>query len=198
MNFNNWFKNFTGPDGKRMQVLVLVVVIAMVVVVLTGNLGTTPSTQATSQTPQKQAQPSDLEKNETALENKITATLEEIEGVGEVKVAVTLFAGPRSEYGTNQTHAKTVQEETPSDGGKRIQTQTNDNSQMVLAGSQGASESAPVRIVEYSPQISGVLVVAEGAKDPYIRERVKSSVQTLLGIGASKVRVEPLGKGLSQ
>ncbi|HWJ04052.1 MAG TPA: stage III sporulation protein AH, partial [Verrucomicrobiae bacterium] len=106
----------------------------------------------------------------------------------------TLLSGPKSEFGINKTESKTIQEEVPKEGQKRVQTQTNNNSQMVLAGAQ-ANGNQPVPIIEYGPQVAGILVVAEGAKNPYVLEKIHKSVQTLLGIPANKIRVEPLGKG---
>lgn len=183
----------SGPDAKKLPVLLLVVIAAVVVVLLTGNwsgLGTVSKQEPVQQTAERE-----LEKLESSLENKIAGVISEMDGVGRVSVAVTLSAGPRSEYGTNRTQAKTSQEENPKEGGKRTQTQTNDNETMVLAGAQSGGGSQPVRIVELSPQISGVLVVAEGAKNPYVLERIQKSVQTLLGIPVGKIRVEPSVKG---
>ncbi len=192
MDWLNWLKG-GGPEGKKLQALLVVIAAAAVVVILTGNWGSpSPST------PVEQAKPADrggLEQLETALENKIAAALQKMDRVGEVKVAVTLASGTRSEFGANQTHSNTVQEEMPQQGQKRTQTQTSDNVQMVLAGTPNSGGSQPVKIVEHSPQISGVLVVAEGAKDPYVMEHILKSVQTLLGIPAGKVRVEAMNKG---
>ncbi len=192
MNWLNWLKG-GGPEAKKLQALLVVIVAAAVVVILTGNWG-----GGSPAAPAGQAKPADgneLEQLEAAMENKIAATLQKMDGVGQVTVAVTLASGTRSEFGVNQTHANTVQEEIPQQGQKRTQTQTNDNVQMVLAGTPNSGGSQPVKIVEHSPQISGVLVVAEGAKDPYVMEHILKSVQTLLGIPAGKVRVEPMYKG---
>lgn len=196
MDLSDWVKRLFGggPDNKKFQMLALVIVAAIAVIMLSGTLGS--SQTVTPNTPVKVSnQEEKLQQLEDSLQTKIASALEKVEGVGKVTVAVTLSTGPRSEYGVNQTHSQTVQEETPQGGGKRTSTQTNDNTQMVLAGTQNGGGTQPVQIVEVSPQIAGVLVVAEGAKNPYILERVQRSVQTLLGIPASKIRVEPLGTG---
>lgn len=39
------------------------------------------------------------------------------------------------------------------------------------------------------PEIRGVIVVADGAKDPRLRYELSSAVQTALGIPAYKVKV---------
>lgn len=193
----NWLNKLSGgPDGKKMPVLLLLVIAAVVVVLFTGNWGSVGT--VTNQEPAKQAEQRELEKLEGALESKLASTLEKMDGVGQVTVAVTLLSGPRSEYGTNSTHSNTTQEETPQGGGKRTQNQTSNNETMVLAGASTGGGSQPIRLVELSPQISGVLVVAEGARNPYVMERIQKSVQTLLGITAGKVRVEPSSTGGKQ
>lgn len=193
MGLSDWFKKLTG-DGKdtKLPVLLLIIIAAVAVVMVTGSWGTfSPVTQVQ---PAKTVESTELAKAEQEYETKITNALRKIEGVGEVTVAVTVASGPRSEFGVNKNQSKNTQEETPTTGGKRVQTQINDNTQMVLAGAQ-ANGNQPVKLVEFSPQISGVLVIAEGAKDPYIKERVQNSVKTLLGIPANKIVVEPLGNG---
>ncbi len=193
MGLSDWFKKLTG-DGKdtKLPVLLLIIIAAVAVVMVTGSWGTfSPVTQVQSA---KTEEATELAKAEQEYETKITNALRKIDGVGEVTVAVTVASGPRSEFGVNKNQSKNTQEETPTTGGKRVQTQINDNTQMVLAGAQ-ANGNQPVKLVEFSPQISGVLVIAEGAKDPYIKERVQNSVKTLLGIPANKIVVEPLGNG---
>jgi stage III sporulation protein AG len=193
MGLSNWIKKLMG-DGKdtKLPALLLIIIAGVAVVMITGNWGAiTPTTQIPAA---KTQEATALAQAERDYEGKISNALQKIEGVGEVTVAVTVSSGARSEFGVNKNQTKNTQEETPTTGGKRVQTQVNDNTQMVLAGAQ-ASGSQPVKIVEYSPQISGVLIVAEGAKDPYVKERVQNSVRTLLGIPANRIVVEPLSKG---
>ncbi len=192
MKWKDWLNG--GTENKKLQILLVIIVAAIALVYLSGSwVSPQPTTQAQSVAPNQAER--ELQTLETSLQSKIAGALQKIAGVGQVSVAVTLSSGPRSEFGANQTHSKTIQEETPSEGGKRVSTQTNDNSQMVLAGIQSGSSTQPVKRVELSPQISGVLVVAQGARDPYVLERIQKSVQTLLGVPASKIRVEPMESG---
>ena len=194
MKMIGWFSGLVDGGNKKLSLLLLLVVAAIAFVLFSGDWGSSNVLVQGDSVKQLEPQQRELDKIEGAMESKISAALQKMDGVGEVSVAITLLSGPKSEFGVNKTEAKTVQEEAPKEGGKRVSTQTNDNSQMVLAGVQ-SSGNQPVRITEYAPQISGVLIVAEGAKNPYVLERIHKSVQTLLGVTAARIRVEPMGKG---
>lgn len=61
----------------------------------------------------------------------------------------------------------------------------------VLASVEGAG-NVRAMVLEGDAGVSGVLVVAEGAKDVAVRLRLQSAVCTLLGIDNSAVNVAPM------
>ncbi|KLU61352.1 hypothetical protein CEB3_c22930 [Peptococcaceae bacterium CEB3] len=126
---------------------------------------------------------------EQALENRMADNLSQINGVGQVKVMVTLATGLKNDYGKNASVTKSTTEETDKTGGTRKSTQTTETDTLVLPN----GSTQPVTIMQESPNIEGVLVVAEGAKDPGIQEEIHSTVCTLLHIPAAKVVVEAMG-----
>jgi hypothetical protein len=48
-------------------------------------------------------------------------------------------------------------------------------------------------ITEERPEVAGVLVIAQGASDPKIKEQVFEAVRTLLNIQPAKISVVPMG-----
>ncbi|CAA7602134.1 Hypothetical protein DEACI_2806 [Acididesulfobacillus acetoxydans] len=126
---------------------------------------------------------------EQALENRLADNLSQISGVGQVKVMVTLGTGLKSDYGQNASVTKSTTEETDKTGGTRKSTQTTETDNLVLPN----GSTQPVIIMQESPNIEGVLVVAEGAKDPAVQEEIHTTVCTLLHIPAAKVVVEAMG-----
>ncbi|MDP4160888.1 MAG: stage III sporulation protein AH, partial [Bacillota bacterium] len=46
---------------------------------------------------------------------------------------------------------------------------------------------------EDRPEVAGVLIIAEGARDPNVREEIHTAVQTLLNIPSSKITVRVMG-----
>lgn len=126
---------------------------------------------------------------EKTLETKLADNLSQINGVGQVKVMVTLATGIKSDYGKNASVTKSTTEETDKTGGTRKSTQTTETDTLVLPN----GSAQPVVIMQERPNIDGVLVVAEGAKDPQVREAINTTVRTLLNIPANKVIVEAMG-----
>lgn len=126
---------------------------------------------------------------EKELEDKLQTNLLMMNGVGKVQVSVSFMTGLRSEYARNVNVTKRINKETDKAGGTRETTETTENNQVVMPG----GSSQPVMVMEDRPEIAGVLVIAEGAKDPKVREGVHSAVQTLLNIPSARITVVPMG-----
>lgn len=126
---------------------------------------------------------------EKELEEKLQTNLMMMTGVGKVQVSVSFMTGLRSEYARNINVSKRTNKETDKAGGIRETTETTENNQVVMPG----GSSQPVMVMEDRPEIAGVLVIAEGAKDAKVREGVHSAVQTLLNIPSARITVVPMG-----
>jgi stage III sporulation protein AG len=126
---------------------------------------------------------------EKELENKLQANILQMEGAGKVRVSVSFATSLKSEYARNQNVTKNTSKETDKAGGTRETTQVTENNQVVMPN----GTSQPVIVMEDRPDIAGVLVIAEGAKDPTVREEIHKAVQTLLNIPSAKISVVPMG-----
>ena len=126
---------------------------------------------------------------EKELENKLQSSLSRIDGVGQVLVSVSLSSGLKSEYARNESVTKRTTKSTDKNNGSQETTEETGANQIVLP----TGGTQPVVVLQQGPQVAGVLVVAEGAKDARIRENINTAVRTLLGIPISKIVVEPMG-----
>lgn len=132
----------------------------------------------------------DISQTEKAIESRLKSILSQIEGAGEVDVTVFLASGTRYEYAVNVSANKRVIDEKDQAGGVRLTTEDNSSDQYVLIrGNQ--SQEEPVVIQEKSPQIQGVLIVAEGARKPAVRAKLLQAVQVALGLDAHRIQVLP-------
>ena len=66
---------------------------------------------------------------------------------------------------------------------------TQQSGQVILAGASGKTQPVLKKIM--TPQISGAVVVCEGANDDRTRERVVNAVSAALGLPSTKISVEP-------
>lgn len=171
---------------------VLIPVAAVVVAVALISFGKTGDTGKPVAQPAPQATAADssrISALEKELEKKLVQNLQQMAGVGNVQVSVTLSSSLKSDYATNGSVTKKTTKETDKTGGQRESTEVTENNQLVMPN--GASQ--PVIVMEERPTVAGVLIIAEGASDPKIRENIHNAVRTLLDIPASKINVQPMG-----
>ncbi|HYE09682.1 MAG TPA: stage III sporulation protein AG, partial [Patescibacteria group bacterium] len=64
----------------------------------------------------------------------------------------------------------------------------NTSDQVVFMNDQGGT-SKPLVLKEVNPDIKGVIIVAEGAKDPKVKLQLTEAVQTVLDVPAYRVSV---------
>jgi stage III sporulation protein AG len=121
---------------------------------------------------------------EQELEARLESILTNISGVGNVDVLITFETSEQIEpaFNSNSTTEKT--EEKDSQGGVRAVTTESVNKTMVTSNSE-----SPIVIKTTDPKIKGVLVVAEGASDPTVKDSLYKAVQVSLQIPGHQVEV---------
>ena len=103
------------------------------------------------------------------LERKLEQALAQIDGVGEVRVVLTLQSGQDSQ--------STVDE------GRTEAEVTN------VVISAGSGVEGTVTLQQLSPQFQGALVVCSGGGEPTVQLRLVEAVSALTGLGADKISV---------
>lgn len=121
------------------------------------------------------------------LEQRLTDALSRVAEVGEVQVMITLCSSRELVIEREQPMTRSATNEADSQGGSRVvnQVETGDS---VVYRSEG-SVSEPYVIKTLSPEIEGVLVVAEGAGSGNVNRTITAVVQALFGVEAHKVSV---------
>ncbi|MHB1042156.1 MAG: hypothetical protein ACYC0Q_04880 [Eubacteriales bacterium] len=149
--------------------------------------------EAFVQSQQEQAKNS-MTYEEELLAKKLCEMLKKIEGAGVVEVSVRLFSSARAEYAVNTNTGKKVTQEHDQSGGSRLITEDTGSGQLVMnKGGQGSE--TPVVEREMAPQITGVLVVAEGAGDARVKAKLFDATRTALGIEPQKIMVVSMERG---
>jgi stage III sporulation protein AG len=129
---------------------------------------------------------------EQTAENKLKSVLEDIEGVGKVKVMLTIEGSEEQVPAVNINDSTSTTKEKDNTGGARETTQKNNGSTIVFAND--GTKNQPLIIKTYKPKIVGVVVVAEGAKEKYIQLQVIQAVTRLYNLTPDKVSVYPMKK----
>jgi stage III sporulation protein AG len=129
---------------------------------------------------------------EVAAENELKVLLENIDGVGRVKVMLTIDGSEEQIPAVNKNDSKSNTKEKDNTGGTRETTQDNNGSTIVITND--GTKSQPLIVKTNKPKILGVCVVADGAKEKYIQLEITQAVTRLFNITPEKVSVYPMKK----
>lgn len=113
-----------------------------------------------------------------ALEHKLEAVLKEMEGVGRVKVLLTLESSDEKIYAmdekTNSKNSNSSAERTSDSKYVRTDSKSGDNGIVLKTN---------------APKIKGVVIVCDGGNDSAVANGVTAAVSSALGIGSNAVSV---------
>lgn len=133
--------------------------------------------------------PSSMTEYAEYYENQLREVLENISGVGEVSVIVTMGSTEKIIVGKNTNVQSENTTENDREGGTReIQQQSRDENPVIIGSGEG---SKPLIIGKQKPDISGVGVVAEGADNVQVKAWIKDTVSRALGVPTHQVIVTP-------
>jgi len=197
MKFADFFKRLVGEKGTPRYLWLLSLGAVGVALLLLGEFfpwpqkpvppGNTPADQVVKGVAENRSR---LEREESYLATQMERMLSQIEGAGAVDVVVKLEGSAKVEYASNTNTGSRVTEEKESGAVQRVTTENDANDQLVVVRAEQGFET-PVVEREVSPRVVGVLVVAEGAADPYIKAKIFYAVQVALGVEPQKVLVLP-------
>lgn len=121
------------------------------------------------------------------LESRLEAALAQMAGVGDVTVMITLKASAEKVVEKDRNLTDQAVTESDSQGGLRS---TKDGiRQETTVYSGGGSSGEPYVSKELSPQVEGVVVIAEGGGDSVVKQNITEAVQALFGIEMHKIRI---------
>lgn len=139
--------------------------------------------------PKEEAVPrDDLTRVRQDMEARLSALLSQVEGAGRAEVFLSLEVGPEQVPSANTQKVSKKVEEKDNSGGTRVTTEITESAQPVLARPAGGAEGPIVQKVLAS-RFSGVLVVADGARYPAIREQLTRALEAALGVPANRIQV---------
>lgn len=205
----SWLNKLSNnPDGggpqkiikKKMWWLAGAIILGIGLIVL-GNGGGQPAPPLSEKRPETAEMSPDtairqtmMAAEEKALADNLQEMLQRIEGSGSVRVTVRLATSARGAYAINTTTGRKTTVEKDQGGGTRTINENSDSSQLVIARS--GKGDAPVVEMESASRVAGVLVVAGGAGNPMVKERLFEAVRVSLNVEPHRIVVLP-AKGVS-
>ena len=128
---------------------------------------------------------------ETEQKEKLEEILSKIDGVGEVVVNIYFESSEVKVPAINSNTQTSETQEEDTNGGTRVTKQETEGATVVMQNDSSTSE--PFITKTYKPQITGVLIVAEGAKSSKITYDIQKAVSSLYNLSLDKVNVYPMG-----
>ncbi len=127
---------------------------------------------------------------EEKLEQRIRELLKSVDGVGEADVMVVLKSSEERIWHVDKSSTSSVTEESgSSSGSSRVIREENQSESTVLDG----KSQSPVMEKEVKPEISGVVISADGGGSAVIRAEISEAMEALLGLPANKIKVMKRG-----
>lgn len=121
------------------------------------------------------------------LEKKLEQMLVKIDGAGNVSVMITLEASAKQIVEKEETLSRNNTLESDSEGGNRSIYEIDTGQQTVYYKSDNVQ--TPYISQTILPEISGVLIVAQGARSASVKKSMVEIAQALFGIEAHKISV---------
>lgn len=121
---------------------------------------------------------------EKDLEGRLENLLSQVSGVGNVKVMITLSYGKEIVIAQDvNSSAATTKEYDQSGLTKETCDRKSDSKKIILDG------KSPLVLKEIEPKIEGIIIIAQGGDNIFIKNELVKSAQTLLNVEAHKIHV---------
>ena len=171
---------------KKWQLLILLLVgILLMVIVLPVPDGREGSEEKEIQAAGEMADTSDYE---AYLEEKTARTLQYVEGVGKAEVMITLKSSSQKVIEKDQQSSSQTTEEEDSEGGTRTLNDISSDKTSIYEQNSDGSQS-PYVSKELTPEIEGVVVIADGGDNAVVVQNITEAVQALFGVEAHKIKI---------
>lgn len=124
---------------------------------------------------------------EAELERRVREILKKVDGVGQVDVMIVLKSSSEKVVQVDGSSSYSLTEEQDSSGGtRRIENQ--EQEQSTVLRTEGG-ESAPLIAKELRPELSGIIISAEGGGNPAVQAEISAAMEALFGLPAHKIKV---------
>ena len=121
------------------------------------------------------------------LERRLEQVLENMEGVGKVKVMITLQ--DEGEHVVEKDRSQNSQDISEEDGNAKRTTGERQFQEETVYSQENSSRGEPIVRREVAPRVEGVLVVAEGGEDAKTVENISDAVLALFPVEIHKIKV---------
>lgn len=163
-------------------------ILLLVIALPSGKKNENGSEESSSAYEQRNSADEDQDTYVGYMEERLEAILSQVDGAGEVSVMITLKSSSEKIVEKDIQSDKEDVTETDSQGGSRVTMSSNRGESTVYDG-EGTNGQTPYISKELSPEVEGVVVIAQGGDDAVVVKNITEAVQALFGIDTHKIRI---------
>ncbi len=170
---------------KKEQIVVWLLLLALVIVIFWPAGSGKETASGETEVPEQTAQ--EIQSQEGAMEQALADTLAQVDGVGAVRVALTLESTNRKIVEKDVPDSQSS--ETRTSGDETIENSSFSQEESTVYERDGSGAETPYVVSEEYPAVRGVLIVAEGGDNPVVVQEIQEAVMALFGVDAHKIKV---------
>lgn len=155
---------------KHIEIIVAIILCAIVLLIYISTFKQSSSSQSFEST--------STTEYAAMLENKLEQILQNIDGVGNVSVMITLSSGPEYVYATSDEEKTNTNE-----GNGSLTTSTTVTKEPIIVSND------IVIIKEIMPTVGGIVVVAGGAENTKVKLEIIKAIQALVDVPQANIEV---------
>jgi len=128
---------------------------------------------------------------ERNLEQRLESLLEQIDGVGAVRVMVTISATEEKVVLKEEPYERASLDESDAEGGQRVSKEESRSYNTVYITDENGN-TVPYVVNELMPRIEGVAVIAKGGDSSVVKEKIINVVKSLFDVDANKISISKM------
>jgi len=193
-----YIKNIISNQDKKRVVenCIIIIIIGIVIIVAGGTifkkkdtgLGREYLQESKQNTGNEESTGISKDSENISIESKLEKVLSQIAGVGKVSVMITYVSGSEKVPAYDIRKSENSTDEKDDRGGSRVITQRDSEEKVAYEEIQSGTKK-PIILKEKEPEVKGVVVVADGAAEPVVKENLIRAIQTLMDVPIHKVQV---------
>lgn len=182
-------KTDEGNNKKKIENLVFLLIILIVVLVAINFIWNDKKEKVkTTDNNKKLAVQEETKKDsDSDLKEQLEDILQNINGVGKVKVLITYSQTSQVLPLYNEDTSKKDTEEKDKTGGTRIVTETDTKKDVIFQETNGTK--VPITQSVISPKVEGAIVTAQGANNMAVKTDIIQAVEAVTGLSSHKIQV---------
>jgi len=189
-----YLRKYVEAKDKKTVIYLVMIAAAGILIMLWGRTARDTAPPALLEEPQLVAAsdptpaPCHTTRPEQALADELEAFFSLVEGAGRVRVMLSAPTNRETVFAIDSTTSRSYTLEEDAQGGQRDHRQSSTQEQTVIISDRNGVDQ-PLILREIAPRVEGIVIIAEGGDNPFVRDALTRAAMAVLGVEAHKVQV---------